>query len=66
MMRWLVLAGLIWGFWARDNGGFAGREGWSAPGTVQTMDGGDPFPPHIVDPAGGVKTMDGGDPFPPH
>jgi len=65
MVRWLLLAGLVWGIWVRDGGEWTGRGGMSA-GFVQTMDGGDPFPPHLVDPAGGVTTMDGGDPFPPH
>jgi hypothetical protein len=65
MMRWLVLAGLIWGFWGRDGADSNRGAWWSAPGSLQTMDGGDPFPPHLVDPTGGVKTMDGGDPFPP-
>jgi hypothetical protein len=62
MMRWLLIAGLVWGFWVRAAEWDAGA-GSSAPGSVQTMDGGDPFP-RFVDPAGGVKTMDGGDPFP--
>ena len=65
MMRWLVLASLIWGFWGRDGFDWNGGARGSAPGSLQTMDGGDPFPPHLIDPAGGVKTMDGGDPFPP-
>jgi len=46
MMRWLVLAGLIWGFWGRDGADWNGGAQWVAPGSLQTMDGGDPFPPH--------------------
>ena len=51
MARWLLLAGLVWGIWARDGMGYWGQTGLTQSPAAQ--------------PASDVMTMDGCDPFPP-
>jgi hypothetical protein len=47
MVRWMLIVGLVMGFWLKNaqERGDVGMPSVAAP-EVQVMDGSDPFPPH--------------------